>query len=619
MRPKDLKQLCGLLIVTAVLSLAASGQTTSITLEQSQGSEIPLLIGSPAHVDITAQPGMNYALLAARQTSITNTPVGTLEIDLADPDFQIGIDGFNPAHHLFSWGFVDNLGQFGFDFLPYQLGAPTGQRIYLQTVAQDPTAGPFNLRLSNTVGSRATPLVPRVDSVTPRSVSFGDIVTIQGDFFTGSLTWTDTPMVSIGDGELTVLTFDDETITAVVNASVHSGEVRVHSDVGSSPSISYDPNHYVVVLGIYTTEMGQGTTPMDGHHSLRGTIDSTTDVDTYTVTLTAGEELFVEVFNYDAANDVVLPYSPANWTTTQLNSTLELVMPGVPIDPIIADNDGGPGFAAGIGVVTAARFQAPYSGDYTLRVQSAFNVTQGDYVFNTWTRPADLAEQPELIGVHPNYVFRGQDIEIYATGLDLSNPAGNIVEFPGPNDTWIQVPMYVLSNGHIGAIMPMNAISGHLRVTNPSGYVSSFDADDFPSFFMIQGYPNPESQVFAFSSSQQIFGNIATTGEVDNYQITVQAGQKVTARAFLFDPATNRLLKGRIFETAYLDPEIRIQGLGNGPIYAIDTHSGPGTAAEIGGLSVPPWTVQVSATYELSVRPWFALSSGDYILDIVIE
>ncbi len=620
MPSRMLSPVCALVFAVFVLAHATlqAQQSPTISWDQSQGNAVPVLIGAPSQIDVTAYPGMNYALFASRTTAPTVTPIGTIDIDFNDPEFEIGIDGFNPAHPLFTWGFVDSLGHFEFNFVPYALGAPAGQKIYFQTLSQDPTAAPFNLALSNMVGSEAQPLAPRVDAVSPRQITLNDNITIVGQFFNGSS--TSPPVVTMGGTPLLVLSYQDDMIVAAVSSALTaSGTVRVQTDVGVSPDLSFNSNHYVSLLGIMTTEASQGTTPMDGSYSLVGQISTPSEVDTWYLSLDAGEELFVEVFNYDTANSAIVPYDPSNWMSVQVNPMVELTMPGVPIDPIISDNDGGPGFTAGIGIVQAARFVAPFAGNYELRVKAAFSVTQGDYLLNTWTRPGSAQETPEIIGIHPNYVAPGDELEIYATGLDFGNPASNVVEFAGPAGTWISAPLTQLSNGHLGVTVPATAETGHLRVTNSSGFVSSFDADDYPSFYLIKNNVGQEGTVFSFASSQQIIGAISVPQEVDNYHVTLQQGQKVAYRAFMFDPTAERIVKGRIFEPALLDPEVHIRKLFTTTDLISDVHSGPSTAAEIGGSLIPPWPVPLNDVYEFSIQSWFYLSSGSYIIDIVID
>ncbi|MFT7620482.1 MAG: hypothetical protein ACI97A_004139 [Planctomycetota bacterium] len=594
-------------------------QSSTIKWQQNTSTDTPVVVGSPTNVQVTGFPLSPYALLASRQLAVTNTLIGQLEIDLNDDDFTVGIDGFNPAHNLHHMGSTDVFGQYSFNFVPYEPGTPYGQRIYFQTVAQNPTAAPYNLQLSNTVGTYATPAMPRIDTVTPRSIFYGDFVTITGAFFTGSIGPSGAPVVTIGGNAMIIVSYTDNLIQAVAAGGNHSGGVQVISDVGTSPDLSYDPNHYVMLIGNPTTEGSQMSNPMDGHYSLVGEIDSGTDTDTYFVSLEAGEELMLEVMNFDPVNYVVNPYNTQNWNSVQLNSHVELKMPGVPINAIISDNDGASGFAAGIGVVSAQRFVAPFDGDFEITVSASFGFSEGHYMMNTWTKPGNPNEAPEIIGIHPNFVNPGYEIQIFAVGLDLSQPSANIAEFPGPNGTWIQSPMYTVGNGHISAFVPPNAKSGHLRIRNAAGLYSSFTADHFPSFVMMKTLVTPETDIYNLSTSQQVTGTIAIDQEVDNYQLNVAVNKTVRARAFLFDPVTERLMKGKVFDSDYLDPEIRIRELYSGPIHVADSHSGPETAAEIGGAGLPAWTVPFTGSFELSVRSWLFLSSGNYVLEIEIE
>lgn len=620
MRSKQIIQSCSVWAMALFLCAGiANAQLAHITWQQSQSQDTPVVIGTPTNVQVTGFPLKPYALLASRRKAVTNTLIGQLDIDLTDPEFTIGIDGFNPAHHLHHMGSTDVLGQYSFNFVPFDHGAPAGQRIYFQTVSQDPTAAPHGLALSNTVGTYAQPSNPRVDTVNPRSVFYGDFVTITGEFFTGSLGQSSSPIVTIGDQEMLIVSFSDTLIYAIATGGSHSGGIRVTSDVGQSPDLSYDPKHYVALIGNPTTELSQNSTPMDGHYSLVGEISSGTDTDTYYVTLEAGEELFVEVMNFDAATYVVNPFSSQNWNTVQLNSHVELRMPGIPIDPIVSNNDGAPGFAAGIGVVQAQRFVAPFSGDYELTVSSSFSNSQGHYLLNTWTKVSDPNQVPKILGLHPNYVAPGLEVEIYAIGLDLEQPHLNIAEFPGPNGTWLQSTMYRFGDGHISAVVPSLAQSGHIRIRNAANLISSFDADDFRSFCMIKNNLNVEDQTYAVNSAIQISGNISNNQEVDNYLVTANVNQKITARAFLYDPTTERLQEGKVFDSGYLDAEIRIREMFAGPIHVVDVHSGPATAAEIGGPALPPWNVPFTGSFELSVRSWLSLSSGNYLLEILIQ
>ncbi|MCB9831077.1 MAG: IPT/TIG domain-containing protein [Planctomycetes bacterium] len=606
-------------IVVGILCLCAgicSAQFTSLVWNGATGTQIPVNVGSVTTVNVNAYPGMNYALLASKTRDVWYTDLGLLEVDLQDPAFTVGIDGFNPAHPRFSWGFVNGNGDFDFSFVPYPIASPIGDDIYFQVLAQDPTKL-LGFSLSNFVGASSQALKPVVYSVEPRSTAPGGTVTILGDYLDGTPSVGQTPVVTMGGQTLTLISQSRNQIIAAVPIDGHSGSIRVHTDRGSSPDLYYNVKHYVVVAGNLVGEGLPGSELLDGHMSLVGEIDSPTDVDEYQIHLEAGEELFVEVFNYDAFNLVVKPYDPAAWQSVQLNSDLEFRMPGVPIDPLIYDNDGGCGFAAGIGTGNARRFVAPFTGDYSVTVGSAFEYSTGHYMLNTWTATGPTTGEPQLVGIHPNISTVGGVVEIYCFGVDLSDPSTISVEFQGANGSWLPTTPFLNAQGRLAAMIPAAAKTGHLRVRNAQNLVSSFDADDYPSYYVLLSQLAVETLNASYSGSMQIMGDISVTQEIDQFAWSLNAGDVVKVRAFPFDFDNTRVMKGEFFDPAWLDPEVQIlPPVGQAPV--IDIHSGPGIAAEI-GLAIPPFVAATTGTYYIRVDSWFFLTQGPYLLDVEIN
>ena len=175
--------IAGLIVLACA---AARAQTNTLTWHGQTGDSIPVDIGAPTSVNVDAYPNTNYALLGSRGRSSWYSDIGLIEVDLLDPDFQVAIDGFDPAHNLFSWGFVNANGDFDFAFVPYPAGNSVSDRIYLQVLANDPTAGPWGLSVSNLVGASSQALSPQVYTISPRSGTPGTTITITGDYFDGT-------------------------------------------------------------------------------------------------------------------------------------------------------------------------------------------------------------------------------------------------------------------------------------------------------------------------------------------------------------------------------------------------------------------------------------------------
>ena len=602
-----------------MMALMAPAQNAALSWQNSQAIDTPISVGNMTTVDVDGLPFMNYALIASKIRGNWYSDIGLIEVELSDPDFTIGIDGFDPSHHLFSWGFFDANGDYSFSFVPWGIYDQTGETIFMQIVANDPTTGPFNITLSNPVGAISVPRAPVVTSVIPRSVAPGSTITVAGNYFNGHPLSNDAPIVTIGGETALVTSWNDDAITAIIPTTSHSGNIVVSTTIGSSPNIIYDARFHVVVTGAVTTELLSMQNPIDGHFSVIGSLQTGTEEDIYSIHLDAGEELFVEVFNFDLVNLVLAPFDPSNWASVQLNPELELSMPNVPLNPVIYDNDGGPSFAAAIGIAYGKRFVAPFDGDFSLKIGAAFNFSTGNYLLNTWTKQNSVTAEPSIIGIHPNVVVPGADIEIYCWGVDFGNLALETVEFSGPSDTWIPVTPTLNAQGHMSATVPTNAVTGHLRICNSVGLLSSFDADHYESFYLRQSSYGLEAVSYQVSGSLQILGNLSITQEVDNYQLNVLVGDSVRVRGFAFDIMTGRILKGKFFENNPLDPEIRIADLLSGPVHTADVHSGPGTSAAIGGFQGSAWIAPRTDGFELSIRSWFLLSSGDYLLDVVVD
>ncbi|MFT7620694.1 MAG: hypothetical protein ACI97A_004352 [Planctomycetota bacterium] len=420
----------------------------------------------------------------------------------------------------------------------------------------------------------------------------------------------------MGGKPVTVASYNDQCIQILAPGHVRSGGIRVTTDVGPSPDLSQDPEFYVVILGNFALESVTGFGPYDGDYSIFGELVHNTEVDTYLVSLLAGEELFIEAFNSDSANFVADPFDPSSVGPTDVNAQIELHIPNVPITPILKDNDRGPGYAAAIGVADGQRFVAPFTGDFEIKVRSFLGQSHGDYLLNVWTMPDDLTRPPTILGIHPNYAAPGEEISIFSTGLNYVQCASNLIEFKGPGQSRISTPLTLLANGQYGVQVPVNAVTGHMRVISASGLGSTQQIDHPPSFLMVKTTPQNEAIVTLISESKQVFGSLNSNFDLDHFDLALNLGDVVSVRVHSFDIQNSRLLDEPPFDFNILDAEIQIRRTLWGITEITDVHSGPGIAAHISSAA---WNAPMTSTYSLCVHPWLFLSHGDYLLDIIVN
>lgn len=616
-RPSTPVVLALFLTLTAVAGRAQQ-QGYAMFFEAANGPSILLTPGEPTILSLSGPPNAVLALAGSLSSAAFSTPLGTVGIDFLSPTFSIWIDGFDLGSAYWSIGRLDPNGQHTLLMQPFLSTTPLGTDVYSQSVATDPTS-PFGYVLSNPVHARCAPEPPVIESISPAIIQNGGLVTIIGERLGGFINLYDAPIVTLDDVPLTVVSHSDDIVEVMVPTDALSGVIRLSTFGGSTNPGADALDTYVLITGSPVNELvaksGLLTTPV----TVLGTVNSGPDVDVYQVLLNAGEELFLELFPFQTSTLSIFGYTSLQYGL-YLDPLVDVVLAAAGPDPLLNEDNSGPGFSAAVGHENAPRFIAPVTGTYLVRVGSTYAFTAGDYILNIHARiPAQLPS-PHILRTQPNIAPPGADVSVYAWGIDLANPASHAINFVTASGT-TSVQPFINAEGLLTATVPLDAQTGHVRVVNPEAQISPVDADDFASYLLIPGSlmledPAPTPQTIY--SGTTVWGAIVGNFETDGYAIHLDQGDVVRVRAFPYDPIADRLLKGALFQPTLLDPEIVISAQ-SGTMYTSDAHSGPGFSAEIGGLLRPPFVAPSSATYIFSVRGWFFLSSGVYVFDIRVN
>lgn len=597
-----------------ILAASARAQTAQLLLDGVVADAQPIVLGDTSTLTVQGSPWANFSLIGAQARDVWVTPLGVVEVDVFDPTFFVAIDGFDPNSMNFSSAFLDATGETQLGFTPFPFGWPGGSTVYFQALVADATS-PFGIALTPLVGGLAVPPVPMLSAITPRSANPGQTVTISGNYLGGIWTGGVLPSVTIEGQPMTVLNADENAVQVVVPADATSGYVEVTTTGGSGPVLYDDHAHYLAIYGLPLGESNLANATITEPVTVLGSISQPGEVDEYTIHLVRGEELRVEVFNFSYATLDIAPYTPY---TGGLDTKIEIVDPLLNVGALLEDNNSGPGFSAAVGWHMGPRFIAPSLGDYVIRIQGTTSLAVGDYYLGVWTKGPNPADGPIVYAVDPNFAQVGLPVRIVSNGLDPSNLAASNVEFPGPDGSWLSSSPYFDSWGRIVANVPLGARSGHIRVTDSEGRSSTFMADSFGSYVLIQAASSGPATIGNISESTTIVDSLPPF-QAHVINVDVDVGQKLSVRAFPFDLQTQRLVKGYIFQAGVLDPEVVIGGQGGQGFYVSDTHSGPATAAEIGGSLHPAWTAPATNTYGVTLRGWLFLSSGPYVLNIEID
>ncbi len=607
-------RILGSAIVGLIFTAPTGAQTAQLMLDGVVADAQPIVLGDMATLTVQGSPLANFSLIGSQDRDVWVTPLGVVEVDVFDPTFFVALDGFDPNSANFAAAFLDAAGTTQLGFTPFPVGWPGGSRVYFQALVADATV-PFGVALTPLVGGVAVPPTPMLTGITPRSANPGQTVTIGGNYLGGIWTGGVLPTVTLEGQPMTVLSADENAIQAIVPAGARSGYVEVTTTGGSGPPLYDDHAHYLSIYGLALGEANLSNSTITEAVTILGSISQPGEEDDYTVHLVRGEELRIEVFNFSYATLDIAPYTPYGGG---LDTRIEIFDPLVNVGALQEDNNSGPGFSAAMGWHTGPRFVAPALGDYVIRVRGTNALAVGDYYLGIWTNAPDPDDGPIVYAVDPNFAQVGLPVRIISNGLDPSNLAASSVEFPGPDGSWLTSSPYFDSWGRIVANVPQGARSGHLRVKDSEGRYSTFMADTFGSYVLIQAASSGPATTGWVSESTTIVDSLpAFQAHVIN--VDMDAGQKLSVRAFPFDLVTQRLLKGYIFQPGILDPEVVIGGQGGQGFYVSDTHSGPATAAEIGGALHPAWTAPATGTYGVTLRGWLFLSSGSYVLNIEID
>ena len=577
----------------------------------------PVALEEPAEIIIQGAPDVPFVTVIGIQRAVTHTLLGVLEIDPNHSSFSVVLNGFDPNHLSFGSSFLNGVGATNLSFVPFDATTSPGTELYLQTIALSP-GSPYGFEMTDIVGGIALPPVPIVSQVTPNTVVDGTLVVIDGSYLGGVANFGDPPIVTIGDSQVPVVAHTFDQITVQITPETRSGTVHIETVGGANPIEADNFDGYVFVYGETVSEFAAQGGPITNHTTILGEISEFVERDFFLVQANAGDEIFVEAFNFDLQTAQITPFTPSSFlgSISQLNPWVDIRIPSVYIaGAVLEDDNGGPGYAASIGGLEAPRFIAPYDGTYEISLSSSYSLSKGSYIAGIWTRDAIVGESPVIELIHPNLAPVGAPVEIYAYGIDPANPGASTVEFRGPGSSILSVQPYINGFGQVVADVPVGARSGHLRVRDANGAPSPVDSDDHINYLAVQGNPNDANTVTTLVSGDNVAGSINGPYHSYEYDFPVAAGDLISVRVFPFDLVTHRLLDGRIYHPGVLDPEFIVQS-STGEVLFSDLHSGPGAAAEVGGLERPAFIAPATDVLQLTVRGWFLFSYGDFLVEV---
>lgn len=608
-----------IVVVWALTGSPLSAQTFYVGSPSSGGIAASVQNNVDATLMVDGDQGDVYALASSLGGASIATPFGTLGLDLSHPSFSILVDGFNPGNPTWSYGHLGPSGYLLFTFQPFPTGVPLGTAIRFQAIRVSPLA-PTTIELSNTSLMTCTAPPPVVTGITPNITSPGGTVVIAGQDLGGTSNGGNPPTVTCDGVIFPVTSHGEDFVEVVVPEGATSGNLRVQTLSGATPVAPDSITSFVVIANAIFPETSTGSTVLQTPVSVEGDIDWNGDEDFYDVALVEGDEVLIECLPIDLTTYSVFSYT-ATYYGQFIDPEIAIQASNLTNDVLLEDNNGGPGFAAAIGVGVGPRFFVPATGVYRIRVRSAFGFTNGNYFLNIRTRDNPTIAMPKILALLPNSGTAGNEIDILAWGVDTSQPTQHLVRFPtifGPVDV---VP-YVGQSGLLRAALPAGVLTGHVQIRNATGTFSEVAADDYSSNLFIwgaTGFEDPAPSSEPILSGDSKIGAITATFELDLYTINLVAGDAVSIRAYPYDPTTGQVLRGALFSPTTLDPEVLVQNTNGQGLFTTDVHSGPGYSAEIGGPQVARWIVPTTQTYQIAVRAWFYLSAGSYVLDVRVN
>lgn len=606
-------------VVLAVTGIPISAQSFNVGSPTSGGTAASVQNNVDTTLMVDGDPGDVYALASSLAGANIATPFGTLGLDLAHPSFSILVDGFNPGNPTWSYGHLGPAGYLLFTFQPFPTGVPLGSAIRFQAVRVSPYS-PAPIELSNTSLMTCTAAPPVITGITPNVTSPGGAVVIAGQYLGGVANGGNPPTVTCDGILFAVTSHGEDFVEVIVPESAVSGNLRVQTISGSTPLSSDSITAFVVISNAIYQETSTAATVLTTPVSVEGDIDWNGDEDFFDVALTEGDEVLIECLPIDLTTYTVFSYA-ANFYGQFIDPEIAIMPISLSNDILMEDNNGGPGFAAAIGVGVGPRFFVPATGVYRVRVRSAFGFTNGNYFLNIRTRDNPTISTPKILALYPNSGVVGNEVDVLAWGVDTMAPGQHLVRFPTASGP-IDVTPYVGQAGLLRAALPPGVITGHIQISNAAGVFSEVLADDYSSNFFVWGMPgleDPAPGAEPILSGETKMGTITSSFELDLYTISLVAGDAVTIRVYPYDAGSAQILRGALFSPTTLDPEILVQNTNGQGLFATDVHSGPGYSAEIGGPLVPRWIVPTTQTYQIAVRAWFYLSAGSYVLDVRVN
>lgn len=602
-----------LLAVLLSLAVFAPGQTTpQVSFNGDAVGPVPVAVSDFALQTIVGPASMPVAQVVDFAAVSVPTPFGTLGVDPASPTATFVLNGFVPGafnHELsfLSAGTGGDPGSLTLFVRPFE-SFPAGLHFWTQVYAADPTH-PEGGVLSNTLEVHSTSPPPLVSATTPNLSSVGGVLVVQGAYFDPDPAGN---TVTVGGRMCDVMQATDSELRVVLPTDARSGSVMVGTSSGVGGGNIHDIHTWCAIITPYLTETQAASPTLHDTDRVTavGELFLAGQKDHYTLWAETGEEIFVEVYSWDPSAQLV------TGTSNLVNLGFDPVIRIKRENIILAqDDDSGPELNAAVGADSGATFfVADEAGPYTIEVDTYLNQGIGHYLLVMGTRePEELPLQ--IHGVYPNVAKEGNVVTLYASGVwaDM-DPADVTCTVGGKPAQVLQV-----LNGHLDIEVPAGCRSGQVDIAVDSEATSNY-VNRMPSWLCVVSdriYLENEALTALLQPGDTVSGVIDATGDSDIYVFEAEAGRSYMIECSAFDPALGRITTNIFPASSPVDPDVRITATGSTtPILAADGSGGPGTNALIGGTISAAFTPTVSGHYDITVLPWFGLSSGDYILNI---
>jgi len=588
-------------VMMILWSARSPGQSAQVLVNGDATGPAQVSLGATAVLDLVGPPTQAFALGIGFYPAAIPTSSGTLGIDPWDPTTFIFLNGFDPSHPHHGLSFLSVVGQFTLFATPFQ-GGPDGFSIWTQGLVVDPTH-PEGVVLTNTLEVTSVRPPPEVTQASPNYSAAGGTLYLHGSNF-DSIPENNT--VKIGDLPCAVLSGSAHWLLVEVPLNARSGPVSVTTSSGTGGG-NPDKVH---------TWCAVATTPYDeGHHpalitettTVIGLVAAPGERDFYPISANAGEEIFAEVYSWDTNSERIT--GSINSVNVYFDASVRIIRNNI---PVAADGDSGPHQNAGIGIHNGkVNFIADETGEYVIEVDGFLGVGFGWYMVVIGTR-APLPAPLHVVSLHPNVARPGDVVHAYVAGVVGGDPTQYNLDVGG-----IQIPVTHAAPGRLDFVLPWDtgAISGPVNVSTASDATLHVEDEMQAWLCVITTDLRSESlQTSPLSPGDSLYGQLATSGEVDAYEFSAIAGESYFIEVSSFDDTTGRVRNVGFLFPGPLDPELRI--LDAETVLTGDTSGGPGLNALIGGATTPAFVAPASKTYTIQVSSLFGISWGSYIINL---